>query len=927
MFEMKPIARSLVVALSSMAVSYTAFAQSDATTQKLEKVEVTGSSIKAIEGETSLPVTVITRQEIDKLGVTSTAQLLDKISANNGGGYALGLALGDAARPGFTGASLRGLGSNSTLVLLNGRRLAVYAFDGGGTNINSIPFEALDRVEVLRDGASAVYGSDAVGGVLNFITRKDYQGLLAKANYAVPTMDGGGDKKGASLTYGFGDLGNQGWNVFANLAYDTQKDLKAKDRPFANTAFRTDLGVNRLSSNAYPANYLDSVIGTLVNPYGYRNGGNCTPPVSFGTTPTDRRCRFDYASVIDIIPDDEHVSLFTRGTLQINSTTEAFAEVSLVKSKSVFRISPTPASEATTHTDPATGLTAPLLYPSGGPFYPGNGITPAVTGGQTTGDLDLYFRTIDLGPRTNESDTLEGRLLVGLNGTLAGWDYNLGLAEAESKAKEKYLSGLVRESLLLPAMYTGLINPFGHNTGAGLDLLKSTQYNGTTRDSTAKRTTVDGKISGEVMQLPAGPLSVAVGAQYTKDKFDDVPAPILNTADIIGGSGVQPVVTASRNVASLFAEAAIPILKSLEAQLAVRADHYSDFGDTTNPKLGLRFQPMPELLLRASVGKGFRAPTLPDMNSPAARTNAGGAYDDPLFDTSGVNGATSVCNDLTGVFDPRYCNAQLGVVNQGNAHLSPEKSDTLTLGVLFEPTRNFSVGVDYFLIKQKNLIGYPGGDLILQDYIDNFDPVTHTSSSVYSRFVHTKTDPRYNVQVIDYVQNQVQNLADQDTAGLDISLKLKSNRSEVGQFSFAVEGTHLIYQRSKSLIDGIGNWSNTVGTYSVFGPVVRGKALYTLGWNNGPWSSQLNYSWQSKYKDQSPLADGTPRYVASYEVFDIQGQYDGFKNVTISAGIKNLLNHNPPSTNQNSYFQVGYDPTYGNPLGRVLWTTVSYSFK
>ena len=162
-----------------------------------QRVEITGSSIKRIDSEAALPVTVITRQQIEQTGATSAAELLERISASNGQGYSQTLALGDSARPGFAGASLRGLGSNTTLILLNGRRLAVYALDGGAVDLNSIALGAIERVEVLRDGASAVYGTDAIAGVINFITRKDFRGGEVSISYKKPQASGGGDTTAA----------------------------------------------------------------------------------------------------------------------------------------------------------------------------------------------------------------------------------------------------------------------------------------------------------------------------------------------------------------------------------------------------------------------------------------------------------------------------------------------------------------------------------------------------------------------------------------------------------------------------------------------------------------------------------------------------------------------------------------------------------
>ena len=206
-------------------------AQTPQQPQILERVEITGSAIKRIEGESALPVTVITRQEIDQLGVVNAAQLVDKLVANSGQGYQLANALGDGGRPGFSGASLRGLGSNSTLILLNGRRMAVYAFDGGAVNLQQIPFAAIERVEVLRDGASAIYGTDAVAGVINFITRKDYSGLQVFGGAFLP-QEKGGEQYQANILAGWGDLAKDRFNIFGVLSYTDQNAVNSFDRDF-----------------------------------------------------------------------------------------------------------------------------------------------------------------------------------------------------------------------------------------------------------------------------------------------------------------------------------------------------------------------------------------------------------------------------------------------------------------------------------------------------------------------------------------------------------------------------------------------------------------------------------------------------------------------------------------------------------------------
>lgn len=954
MFKLKPIAHRLGLAFGGLAgaalLATGAQAQQAQDAQKLERVEITGSAIKRIEGETALPVTIITRKEIESLGITSAAELVEKISANNGQGYALSNALGDAARPGFTGASLRGLGSNNTLILLNGRRLAVYAFDGGAVNLQQIPFAAIERVEVLRDGASAIYGSDAIGGVINFITRKDFAGVVATAGYFQPTGDGDGKYMEASIAGGFGDLGRDRFNVFGVLSHKDQNSLKARDRPFAKTALRRDIEstglrfpfVYRLSSNAFPANIFVDSVGSI-NPFAHAFTGatpgvvtdptrnvypdaGCLVPISYDLDSNGTGCLYDYASRIDIVPDNEVTSFLGRGVLQVNQDMQLVGEVSYARQKSTFRISETPASEATTKIQP-DGTTLPLLYPAGGPFYPGNGIVPAIPGLTLTSDLNLYYRTVELGPRTSQVKTDEYRGLVGLVGAAAGWDYNVAAYQTTSKAVESYLGGYVLESKLLPAMATGIINPFGFNTGAALDLLKSTQIIGEVRTAKLDRTAVDGTVSREIGSTSAGPIALALGAQYYKDKYRDNPSPILGSSDIIGGAGEQPPVAGDRNVYAVFAELNVPIVRTLDGQFAVRYDHYSDVGNKATPKVGLRWQPNQQILVRGAYGQGFRAPTLPDIFAPPARTNSGGLYNDPFYETQ-IGPCFDASGDPTPTFNPKYCGAQLSVTNAGNRGLKPEKSKQWSLGVLFEPVDTVSVGVDLWWIQQKNLIGFPGGDKILYDCVDSFDPVAlNCNGPLASTYIRTRSDPDLGgAVVIDTAFNRIENLVDQNTRGADFSAKIRVRGGTWGQFTFGWNATYIAQQKQRfTLIPG-QDWVSTEGTYSVFGPVTRWKQLITVNLERGPWSALVAYNFQSGYEDQFPNADGSRRTVGSYDTVDISARWSGIKNLVVAGGIKNVGDRTPPKTNQNSYFQVGFDPTYVDPRGRMPYLTVEYKF-
>jgi iron complex outermembrane recepter protein len=913
MFKQKLLAQAVVMSLGGVFAASGAFAQTDP--QKIEKIEITGSSIKRIDAESALPVTVIKREDIEKLGATSAAEIIERISSNNGQGYNISNAIGDAARPGFAGASLRGLGSTNTLVLLNGRRLAVNGFDGGGVNLGAIPSAAIERIEILRDGASAIYGTDAVAGVINFITRRDFTGGLVDLSYYQPQQTHGKSVQ-ATATVGFGDLAKDSFNVLGVFDYRTREAIKAADRSYSKTAYLTGVDIqggvfNRLSSNAYPANISIPGVG-LRSPAAnlYNAGAGCLPPASYGISPTDSRCRFDYASVIDIFPDAENLSFFGRGTYQLNANHQLFAEYSYAQQKYTFRISPTPVSEATTlNNDPVEIFATSKYYPTAWltKYFPKELGNP----------LNLYWRSISVGPRTNVGEATEDRLLVGAQGVVAGWDYGVGLNTSKSKAVESYTGGLLSEKRTIAAFASGKVNPFGPQDAEGQALLDAAQILGPVRSAKSTRDTLDGKISRELLQLPAGPLAAAVGFEYRKEKYNDVPGEVLNSGDIIGGGGTQLPVVGKRSVTALFTEISIPIIKSLEAQIAVRHDKYSDFGNTTNPKFGLRFQPVSQVLLRGSYNTGFRAPTLPETYSQQTQTNTGGNYDDPLYD------ATVGCDK---VFSGKYCNAQLTVKQGGKLDLQPEKSKSFTLGGLFEPTKNISLSLDYFQITQRDLIGIQGADTTLDDYIANFDPKTLKSSSAFADKVFTKIDKATGKPVIDYVLATYDNFGTQQSKGFDFSFKAKLPRTEIGTFKVEWDGTYMLSQKSK----GVGEaayGANFVGTYLNFaGPVIRLRHASSVDWESGPYAASLTYIWQQGYQDKDLGADGNVRKVGVYDLVNLSASYTGVKNLKLTLGVLNALDKDPPYSNQNNTFQVGYDPSYTDPRGRTFYVKASYKF-
>ncbi|MEP7067944.1 MAG: TonB-dependent receptor plug domain-containing protein, partial [Usitatibacter sp.] len=354
--------RQALVATFAISLAVPVLAQ----VQRGEKIEVTGSNIKRIEGETALPVTVITRQDIERMGAVTTEDILKRITASTamfsdstqGVGYAV------------SNANLRGIGASSTLVLLNGRRLANHAFGSiGGFNasanavdLNSIPFSAIERVEVLRDGASAIYGTDAVGGVINFITRSDYRGLEATINYGAPQDHIGGKEQGVTLAFGVGDLAKDRWNFLGTAHFQYNSRVKAIDQQLYARANDIDGATFPTSFRAFPGRLMDfgfspgAYAGTLTNSASI---AGCDPSVTVlqrrGNTPSGDariRCRGIYAAYLDNLPDTHKSDVFGRFAYDLDGNNQFFAEASFARNHNIGRIAPVPIDQSDTHIRP-----------------------------------------------------------------------------------------------------------------------------------------------------------------------------------------------------------------------------------------------------------------------------------------------------------------------------------------------------------------------------------------------------------------------------------------------------------------------------------------------------------------------------------------------------------------------------------------------
>ena len=854
-----------------------AVAAMPATTQ-LKRVEVTGSAVRRADAETAVPVTILRAEELKKQGVTTTEQMVQRITGSQSMMNSAGSV--GASTGGASYADMRGIGANKTLILLNGRRLANNALSGVGTpngsaiDLNMIPFAAIDRIEVLRDGASALYGTDAIGGVINFITKKSLTDGTLSLGGDTPTASGGGASKDASASWGFGDLDEDRFNVMGVFNYNKQQNLDANDRSFAKD-YVPGRGLNQTSGTAYPGNY-----------YQGDNSANPLAPNCSGKSlvSVNGLCRFSTREYIDLVPQTEKTSFFGRATGKLAEDHNVSLEYLWARNNNATSIGPAP----------LTGLS---IDPSS-PYYPGNGITPGPSNFalDPTQPVDTAWRETAAGPRGSKDQNTNQRLLLTFDGTVGGWDYNLGANYNQSKVVSSVTSGYVSDRALTAGLASGLLNPFGPQSAAGQQFIDNAAYHGEYSTAVGRVYGVDGRVSREIGNwFGAGESGLALGGEYRKEKLHQNYEDFVDDIDSLGLDSAGSV-SGDRSVKAEYAELNVPVLDSLELTAAVRHDKYSDFGSTTNPKYSFRFQPFKELVMRGAYSEGFRAPSLYELYAPQSLAYSQGYYDDPTL----CAGGTVQPGGQAG----RDCNQQFLNRSGGNANLSPEKARNVTLGFVYQPLNNLSMGLDFWWIHISNQIqSFPESTVF--DQADLYgDRIVRNADGSIANIVTGNS-----------------NLGIVKTNGVDVTLDYRFPNTPYGQFGLGLTGTYVNRYDFQNIIDG--PYTDKVGDFQGDGVIARWKHVLIGSWTLGDSRASLTNRFTSGYNDYDRASNGT---VPSYSLWDLSVGHTFEKVLDLDAGVRNLFDRDPPFTNQAYNFQSGYDPRYADPLGRTLFARATYHF-
>ncbi len=808
-----------------------------ASSGRTERIEVTGSHIKRIDIEGVAPVKTLDRKDLEKQGYNSVGDVLRDTSTNSFG--SMREASGSNAA-GNAEINLRGLGSSNTLVLLNGQRLPTDAVTGA-VDLNLIPMAAVERVEILKDGASALYGSDALGGVVNIITRKDFSGTEVSIQQTVPEMKGGARRQ-VSLVNGFS---TEKFNMVNTLQYRDNNKIASKDRPWSNDGM--------------------SLIG---DPGSYRNPGNqwqadaACPASMILTTPQGTFCQYRHTDYSTSLPDLEQISLMSNMTYEASSDVRLIARLGGTRRKVNWSYAAAPG----TFTIPSA--VADVLNP------------PGHTAGQ---DLQVRYRLTDLGTRDADVTGTSYNALLGTEVQLGGsWQLDVTGSHNRVLNEDKGVNGYALTDTLQNLISTGAYNPFG-TPGAKGDL--STARYVPVEKTTSTITSADIKASGEVAQLPSGAIGAAVGTtamhQSYSDEFDaqSVAGEVFGNAGSSGGG--------QRNAVALFSELSIPAAKGLEVQLAGRFDHFSDFGNTFNPKLGLLYYASEDLLFRGSVGTGFKAPLMQDLY--AATGNGFPTFIDYVACNAEqqAGGATPSCSP-----------AQYNVTSSGNPGLKEQTSISYNVGSVFQATNNLALGADFFLVKTKNVVGIDYGDLTRAEL---------AGVDVTTRGIVVNRDAQ---GYIESIVAPLQNLSAQDVSGIDFSVGYN-----LGRFRFSTDHSHLLFfkeegfpgtgMRDKLGENGMPGWRNAT------------SVTYLPRDNQSVTATAITIAGHEKaVKEQGNLSN--------YTSVDLQYVYQTKKIGEFTLGVRNVLGTTPPLDDSSPSERL--DETIYDQVGRTFLAAYKLKF-
>ncbi|MEJ1096192.1 MULTISPECIES: TonB-dependent receptor [unclassified Pseudoxanthomonas] len=880
------ISFALAVGAVSAVGTGLAFAQdtsSEQTTTTLNRIEVTGSRIKRTDIEGAAPITTITRADIEAAGELSVSDFLRSNVYNSFGSAreSSGSATGSQAT-----INLRGLGSAYTLVLIDGRRMTNSgALAGGAANINMIPTSAVERIEILREGAGAVYGSDAIGGVVNIILRKDYEGLNVTASYETSSSAG---PDGNSLSVSGGISSDRG-NITFVLDHQQRDMMYNRDIRDKIPAALWTAGLSTYNSSA-----------TFLGSAGLQSVANCdTFENSIRISPT--RCAFDHGATSANESSLRRNALFVNGNYDITENTQFFFRALNSETRSLGVYASAPVDN---------GGRGPGLLPTISATNPFNPFGQAGT---------LYYRFTPLGTRDSIRQDKQREYLVGLNGTnswFGGSDWEVSVGHGtniQNSVNYNYGIGSTLQALI----DSGQFNPFDPthpSVAANAGRIGHTVF----VESQMRTVTADGHISFDLFEMPAGAVGFVTGFEYRDDRFTQIYDAQSAARNVFGSAGAGG--EGERAYYAAYFETLVPILESLNLTLAGRFDSYNDLGSKFSPRVSLEFRPIDSLLFRGSWGKGFRAPTLVDMYGDSSSTNLNSPPVNTLSPPH-AGGDELACAALTAVrtatgnpayqpypVNPCTSSGQYTWLVSSNPNLTPEESTNWGLGVVWSPSSDLSFALDYYDIELENVIGtvpralaFRNGDAGVPGYgVTRGTPIIAPNGAALPG-------------VPNLILLPTDNGALQTSRGLDFEANWRFQTDSFGMFSTKLAWSH---QLEYDFTPIAASTIERAGTATF--PDDRGQL--GINWTGGAYSFGVitNYIGSS--------TNGTAATtLPSWTTFDVQAGVSLPWNAKVSIGARNVADKDPPINSTLFGF-----PFYSNQLyniyGRMMYMRYEQNF-
>ncbi|QHS08770.1 TonB-dependent siderophore receptor [Sinimarinibacterium sp. NLF-5-8] len=876
--SMRPTTRALFTRTAIAAVIASGFsaghvmAQADSAENaaKLDAIEVTGSRIKRADVEGALPVATITRQQIEATGYTTAADVLRAQTFNSFGSYQ---STSGNSFSSNTQVDLRGLGAERTLVLIDGRRLPPSPVTGAaGSDLNTIPSAAIERIEILQDGASAIYGSDAIGGVINIILRKDINETIVSGSVGRPTR-AGGDENTASLISGKST--DKGRLLFG-ISWSDREHIALKDRayhsffPGDGVNYSTIRGANQVGNSLYgydsetyfaaPGCAADRIYNNDVDP----SGG--------------QYCVFPFADVAWDITDLRQTSLFVNGDQKINDWAAAFFTASYSRVDSFGRFAPV----------------ADLV-----------GLSADAAANPLGEDAILFHRFEQLGTRDNSTSNTVLDVHVGLNLDVQGIPVQVGVRQSRYNSND-IGRNYTNRSIASQYLADGTYNPYdlSQNSEAVLNKMKLTIG----REGFYKYQEAYANANFSFGQLPGGAMQLAVGAETRDDTFSDI-YDAASVAGIVGGSAGSSA-AGHRSANAGFAEVLLPVLNNLEISAAGRYDDYSDFGSATTGKVSLRYQPIDSLTLRGSYGKGFRAPTLSDMYG-ALSSDAPSVRDFTTCRAAGVADTDCASRQVsTGVAAD---GTVLGGFQGSNPDLDAEKSKQYSVGFVFAPTSAFDLSLDYYNIRLSNAVQFVSYQELVRREADGQGLPAGTS-------IVRRTNADGSPGSILSITTGPANVGTVKTSGLDLNIGTHFELG-FGQLRSGLQASYVIEYVDSENKPG----QDQVGDPGV--PEYRVMMMNSLRMGAFAFNYNINH-----IADTSAITqpDGTGKeqqvgHVASFTSHDFQVVWYAPTRTELTLGVRNAFDRGP-SLNFIGEDNPYYDSTVYDPFGRVPYLSIKQTF-